>query len=269
MNDWQRHQRHTGPPDPRDIFALCDSPDRAPRLDAPLTASYVTLAGADWLASASSHPGRMHALWSSRPTAPSVLPCGTAFDVVNAPALFGRRMVDRLWSDGPGSGPVAAYRGRLLLFTAPGTAQRLPALLDWEEWGSAVPPLLCHGTGDAVTVPALYPVRPTPRSELPPPAPQPARAEDPDAPGDPGDETATAARWLVAPDVRHPWLPGSEVMLWACVRAARTACEAEPAQALDADPAAPAAPADAVATDAVATDAPAPVRPPAHTLAPI
>lgn len=132
---------------------------RDPRTLAFPTAAYVTLAGADWLASASPHPDEMHALWATRPAAPSVLPCGTAFDVINAPALFGRRMVDRLWSDGPGSGPVAAHRGRILLFAAPGTAQRLPALLGWEEWATAVPPLLCHGSGDAVTVPPLHPCR--------------------------------------------------------------------------------------------------------------
>lgn len=89
-----------------------------------------------------------------------VLPCRTVFDVVSVPAIFGRRMLDRLWDEGPGSGPIAVYRGRMLLFAAPGTAHRLPTLLEWEEWGSpgrtgAVPPLLCHGTGDAVTVPAV------------------------------------------------------------------------------------------------------------------
>ncbi|PAX83886.1 hypothetical protein CLM81_19760, partial [Streptomyces albidoflavus] len=63
----------------------------------------------------------------------------------------------RLWEEGPGSGPAAVQRGRLLLFAAPGTAQRLPALLRWEECGSAVPPLLCHGSGDAVTVPGPDP----------------------------------------------------------------------------------------------------------------
>ncbi|MFF9481195.1 bifunctional DNA primase/polymerase [Streptomyces sp. NPDC014733] len=162
------------------------------------TASYVTLAGADWLASASTRPGAVRTLWAQRPAAPSVLPCGTAFDVINAPALFGRRMVDRLWSDGPGSGPVAAHQGRILLFAAPGTAQRLPALLEWEEWAAAVPPLLCHGSGDAVTVPPLHPG------------------------ADPADGAAPpATRWLVAPDVRSPWLPGPDVLLWACVRAAR------------------------------------------------
>ncbi|MFF9182917.1 hypothetical protein [Streptomyces misionensis] len=149
----------------------------------------VTPDGAAWLASAGTYP-----LYTP---APAVLPCGTVFDVVSAPVVFGRRMLDRLWDEGPGSGPVAMSRGRMLLFCAPGTAHRLPSLLAWEEWGShraaAVPPLLCHGTGDAVTVPA------------------------PD-----GGDNCGGPRWVVAPDARHPWLPGPEVLLWAAVRAART-----------------------------------------------
>ncbi|MFJ3302587.1 bifunctional DNA primase/polymerase [Streptomyces sp. NPDC086549] len=163
----------------------------------------VTSDGAAWLASAGTYPRGTLAFWAERPDAPVVLPCGAAFDVVNVPAIFGRRMLDRLWDEGPGSGPVAVFRGRMLLFAAPGTAQRLPSLLDWEEWGTPegeggrtgdVPPLLCHGTGDAVTVPALA--------------------------GD-GSPAPGGSRWLVAPDTRHPWLPGPEVLLWAAVRAAR------------------------------------------------
>ncbi|MFI6205242.1 bifunctional DNA primase/polymerase [Streptomyces sp. NPDC051041] len=166
--------------------------------------SDVTSDGAAWLASAGTYPRSTLAFWEERPGAPVVLPCGSAFDVVNAPAIFGRRMLDRLWDEGPGSGPVAEFRGRMLLFAAPGTAQRLPSLLEWEEWGargrtdgrtSAVPPLLCHGTGDAVTVPA-----PTG-----------------------GSDARSGSRWLVAPDTRQPWLPGPEVLMWAAVRAARSA----------------------------------------------
>ena len=163
----------------------------------------VTSDGAAWLASAGTYPRSTLALWKERPDAPVVLPCGSAFDVVNAPTVFGRRMVDRLWEEGPGSGPVATYRGRMLLFASPGTAQRLPSLLGWEEWGTdpgecsrtgSIPPLLCHGKGDAVTVPALV-----------------GGAAQP-----PFD-----SRWLVAPDTRRPWLPGAEILLWAAVRAAR------------------------------------------------
>lgn len=165
----------------------------------------VTADGAAWLASAGAHPRSTLAYWRERPDAPVVLPCGTAFDVVNAPAVFGRRMLDRLWDQGPGSGPVAVHRGRMLLFAAPGTAHRLPSLLEWEAWGSrgeegdggrtgGVPPLLCHGNGDAVTVPA--PVGGTRLGQ-------------------------SASRWLVAPDTRRPWLPGPDVVLWAAVQAAR------------------------------------------------
>ncbi|WP_328555373.1 MULTISPECIES: bifunctional DNA primase/polymerase [unclassified Streptomyces] len=198
-----------------------------------LDVSGVTSEGAVWLASAATYPRSTLALWRERPNAPLVLPCGSAFDVVSAPALFGRRMLDRLWEDGPGSGPVAAHRGRMLLFAAPGTAQRLPSLMEWEEWGSRaavgreaaaghaaraeredvghgghvgrcreMPPLLCHGTGDAVTVPAL-------------------------SSGDGGTEAVRPdSRWLVAPDTRQPWLPGPEILLWAAVRAARAAASA-------------------------------------------
>jgi hypothetical protein len=168
--------------------------------------SGVTPDGATWLASADTCPRSALSYWGERPDAPVVLPCGVVFDVVSAPTIFGRRMLDRMWEEGPGSGPVAEFRGRMLLFAAPGTAQRLPALMEWEEWGAhgtcgartdGVPPLLCHGTGDAVTVPALTGgTAPTPRS---------------------------GSRWLVAPDTRHPWLPGPEVLLWAAVRAARAA----------------------------------------------
>ncbi|MFG2471398.1 bifunctional DNA primase/polymerase [Streptomyces canus] len=168
-----------------------------PLSDTRFDVSDVTADGAAWLASAGTYPRSTLALWEERPAAPVVLPCGTAFDVVSAPAIFGRRMLDRLWEEGPGSGPVAMLRARMLLFAAPGTAQRLPSLLRWEEIGrtAAIPPLLCHGIGDAVTVPA------------PLSAPK----------------SASAARWLVAPDTRHPWLPGPEILLWAAVRAARAA----------------------------------------------
>ncbi|MFE9772997.1 bifunctional DNA primase/polymerase [Streptomyces sp. NPDC005931] len=194
-----RQPRGTAPARPVDVGVM-SSPRNAS------DASGVTPEGAAWLASAGTYPRSTLSHWEERPHAPVVLPCGAAFDVVSAPAIFGRRMLDRMWAEGPGSGPVAEFRGRMLLFAAPGTAQRLPALLKWEEWGAhgredgragSVPPLLCHGTGDAVTVPA------------------PARTVS--LPARPG------SRWLVAPDTRHPWLPGPEVLLWAAVRAARAA----------------------------------------------
>ncbi len=166
----------------------------APACPAPhaSTATHVTPQGAAWLASASAYPHSTLARWEARSTAPAVLPCGTAFDVVNVPLVLGRRMLDLLWAEGPGSGPVAVHRGRMLLFTSTGTAHRLPALLAWEEWGASVPAPLCHGRGDTVTVPPL-------------------------------DAVPGPSRWVVAPDTRTPWLPGPEALLWAYVRAARAA----------------------------------------------
>ncbi|PYC83480.1 hypothetical protein C7C46_09120 [Streptomyces tateyamensis] len=169
-----------------------------------LSVANLTPDGEAWLASASDYPRSMRALWQARPWAPVVLPCGRTFDVVSMPALFGRRVLDELWASGPGCGPVAGYRGRTLLFVQPGAAARLRTLLAWEEWARDVPPLLCHGRGDAVTVPAVHP-----------------RAEHPAG----GSHTEAAGRWIVAPDSREPWLPSAGVLLWACVRAAR---EAEP-----------------------------------------
>ncbi|MCM2575888.1 bifunctional DNA primase/polymerase [Streptomyces meridianus] len=190
------------------------------------TATLVTRAGAAWLASASSCPQSTAVLWSAHPGEPAVLPCGRVFDVVNVPAVFGRRMLDRLWAEGPGSGPVALHRGRMLLFAAPGTAQRLPSLLEWlgdpptrpgaGRGPTGVPPVLCHGAGDAVTVPATRPSARDGASDRPMgPAPSPPG-------GRIHPEPAPASRWVVAPDTRHPWLPGADELLWACRRAART-----------------------------------------------
>jgi hypothetical protein len=158
---------------------------------------YVTVAGEAWLASASDYPRSLRALRESRPCAPTVLPCGRTFDVVNMPSLFGRRVLDELWAAGPGCGPVATHRGRILLFAQVGTADQLRTLLTWEEWARELPPLLCHGQGDAVTVPPVQ------------------RALD--GPPDPGN----SGRWIVAPDTLDPWLPGTAALLRACVRAAR------------------------------------------------
>ncbi|WP_260419837.1 bifunctional DNA primase/polymerase, partial [Streptomyces sp. AK010] len=183
-------------------------------------ASEVTPDGAAWLASAGTYPRSTLALWEERPDAPVVLPCGSVFDVVSAPAMFGRRMLDRLWDDGPGSGPVAQFRGRMLLFAAPGTAQRLPALLEWEEWGGrgsreatrtdAVPPLLCHGTGDAVTVPApsgsISPAAPAPPEGISPAVRAPSESASPAA-SPPAGTTAPAAPAPpegISPAVRAP-----------------------------------------------------------------
>jgi len=182
---------------------------------------YITVAGEAWLASASEYPRSMRALWESRPWAPTVLPCGRTFDVVNLPGVFGRRVLDELWESGPGCGPVATHRGRILVFAEVGAAQRLRTLLVWEEWARGVPPVLCHGAGDAITVPPVQ-----------------RMADAPEGPN----------RWIVAPDTREPWLPGASVLLWACVRAARSGSA----------PAAPSDPVELPSPATVPSAAPAP-----------
>ena len=196
------HQSHSASARSHDRF---DAPDGAVSDG---TVSDVTAEGAAWLASAGTYPRSTLAQWEERPTTPVVLPCGTVFDVVNVPALFGRRMLDRLWDEGPGSGPVAdvprAHAPLRLARHRPATA----ALLAWEEWGSpgrtgAVPPLLCHGPGDAVTVPALHTA--------------PHHRAHHHAHHRAHDRTRRPARVPLARRPRHPRTvaPGPEVLLWA------------------------------------------------------
>lgn len=115
-----------------DIFALL-------RDQSGSQAAQVTAAGAAWLAGAAPYPRSTLAQWEEHPTAPGVLPCGSAFDVVNVPALFGRRMLERLWAEGPGSGPVATHRGRMLLFAAPERPSGCPRCSPGRSGEPAVP----------------------------------------------------------------------------------------------------------------------------------
>ena len=167
----------------------------------PPPAARTTTAGVEWLLSADTPGQRVRLLWATQPGAPGVLRCGTVFDVVSLALVPGRALLERLWRSGPGSGPVAVHRDRLLLFAEPGTAGLLPRLLAWEVWddgggppgAETIPRVIGHGLGDTVTVPGP----------------------------DPAAGAATGCRWLVAPEVRHPWLPDAEALLWAHVRAHR------------------------------------------------
>jgi hypothetical protein len=240
MSDWQREttpQRSHTVADPG-VFELASTQaTRQPPADP--GPACVTAAGAEWLASASALPASVHALWRHRPGSPRLLPCGIAFDVVSAPPIPGRRLLDHLWSAGPGTGPVALHDGRVLIFTAPGTAGRIATLLTWEECrqhaglralpgrsqpeapagAGTFPFLLCHGLGDYVTVPPLRP------EAAAVPDRRRGRATDRQRPaGRTGGEAPVRphrTRWLVAPDLRHPWLPEADVILRACLRSER------------------------------------------------
>ena len=62
---------------------------------------------------------------------------GLRFDVLELPADAGRAVLRRCGAAGP---PVAAAMGhRMRLLVAAGSADELPGLLDWLEWGGARP----------------------------------------------------------------------------------------------------------------------------------
>ncbi|MEV0089922.1 SCO3374 family protein [Streptomyces sp. NPDC050738] len=73
-----------------------------------------------------------------------------AFDVLELPADAGYAVLRRL----PVTGPVALVRERRMQFlVGAGSADELPGLLDWLEWGSVLLDLTALGTGGRITAP--------------------------------------------------------------------------------------------------------------------
>ncbi|MFE1234896.1 SCO3374 family protein [Streptomyces sp. NPDC058745] len=107
---------------------------------------------------------------------PVQLVTGLRFDVLELPATAGRAVLRRA---GAGIGPVALMGRRMRLLVAAGSAEELPGLLDWLEWGGITLDLAALGAGGRMT------------------APVPPGWGGPGAPG--------AAVWLRAPE------PGREV----------------------------------------------------------
>jgi hypothetical protein len=99
------------------------------------------------------------------PDAPPRLATGVRFDVLELPARAGRAVVDRLdrgdragrpaGPSGPVTGPVAlsANRSRMWLLLAPGSADEVPGLLDWLEWGGIALDLGALGAGRSIPAP--------------------------------------------------------------------------------------------------------------------
>ncbi|MFF0679151.1 SCO3374 family protein [Streptomyces tendae] len=143
--------------------------------------------------------------WPTAPGEPVRLRTGVRFDVLDVPAGAGYATLERLGraeragSAGPpgpdGAGPpvpgfpVAVQGGRMLLLVAAGTAEELPGLLEWLEWGSLPLDLTAVGTGGLVDAP---------------PAPEPGPAGLPPRPPE-RDGLRGAAVWLRPPE------PGCEV----------------------------------------------------------
>ncbi|WP_330459112.1 SCO3374 family protein [Streptomyces sp. NBC_00820] len=148
--------------------------------------------------------------WTTVPGRPLRLVTGVRFDVLDVPAEAGAEALRHLV---PGS-PVALWGGRMRLLVAAGSAEELPELLDWLEWGALELDLRALGTGGLMEAP--LPPRPPapPRSPFSggaPHSPEPSGAGAP-APSRSGSvaggragSVQGAAVWLRPPE------PGCEV----------------------------------------------------------
>ncbi|MFI9605189.1 SCO3374 family protein [Streptomyces sp. NPDC052043] len=101
--------------------------------------------------------------WATAPGAPVRLVVGRRFDVLDVPAEAGRAALRHL---GPGS-PVAVRGDRMRLLVAAGSAEELPGLLEWLEWGPSALDLdlVALGAGalmDAPPPPGAGPLGPRP-----------------------------------------------------------------------------------------------------------
>jgi hypothetical protein len=103
--------------------------------------------------------------WRTVPGEPLRLVTGLRFDVLDVPLEAG---VAALWRLGPDS-PVAVRGDRMRLLVAAGSAEEVPGLLDWLEWGALAPELdlLALGEGghmEAPPVPGAGPAKMPPLS---------------------------------------------------------------------------------------------------------
>ncbi|CAL9544471.1 hypothetical protein SUDANB140_04323 [Streptomyces sp. enrichment culture] len=83
---------------------------------------------------------------------------GVRFDVLDVPADAGRATLERLGRSGAAAArwsrmPVAVRDGRMQLLVAAGSAEELPGLLEWLEWGSLPLGLTAVGAGGLMTAP--------------------------------------------------------------------------------------------------------------------
>jgi hypothetical protein len=87
--------------------------------------------------------------WATVPGTPVELLTGLRFDVLDAPAEAGYAALRHL---GPGS-PVAVRADRMRLLVAAGSADELPGLLEWLEWGALALDLWAIGEGGRIEAP--------------------------------------------------------------------------------------------------------------------
>ncbi|MBR8643076.1 hypothetical protein KEF29_36525 [Streptomyces tuirus] len=87
--------------------------------------------------------------WPTVPGDPVRLVVGARFDVLDVPAAAGHAALRHLR---PGS-PVALRGDRMRLLVAAGSAEELPGLLEWLEWGTLALDLRAIGTGCVMEAP--------------------------------------------------------------------------------------------------------------------
>ncbi|MGW0557047.1 SCO3374 family protein [Streptomyces sp. NPDC002926] len=87
--------------------------------------------------------------WAVADGAPVQLLTGLRFDVLELPADAGAAVLRRT---GP-AGPVALMGQRMRLLVAVGSADELPGLLDWLQWGGIALDLTAIGAGGRMTAP--------------------------------------------------------------------------------------------------------------------
>ncbi|MFF8001696.1 SCO3374 family protein [Streptomyces sp. NPDC007917] len=104
--------------------------------------------------------------WPTTGSDPVELLTGVRFDVLELPADAGFALLRRV----PRTGPVAVEGPRMRLLVAAGSADELPGLLDWLEWGDIPLDLTAIGAGGRITAP-IPPSRPF-RAALGVPSPQ-------------------------------------------------------------------------------------------------
>lgn len=88
--------------------------------------------------------------WATTGTSPVRLLTGPRFDVLELPAAAGHAALRRVGR----TGPVVVAAERMWLLVAAGTADELPGLLDWLEWGGIALDLSAVGVGGHIPAPA-------------------------------------------------------------------------------------------------------------------
>lgn len=140
--------------------------------------------------------------WPTVPGSPGSavrLSVGPRFDVLDVPAEAGRAGLRHL---APGS-PVALRGGRMRLLMAAGSADEVPGVLDWLEWGALALDLMVIGEGGAMEAP--LPPEPGSLTAVVRLLPEPGSTGPRPLPASRSDALQGAAVWLRPPE------PGCEV----------------------------------------------------------